>query len=450
MQEGNSNPPSEENTPPQYVEDFSTVFTKQGLKFIYKPVFLKPLPPVEKPYTIYEKDFPDSWIQNEFKWHNNKSSPGIFNGKYLLETVFVKKSKSSPERTIFRLYKLKWNSKNLPKVITNSDFELVTTLDKAGEGPFPQNLIPEVSQRFVVWSASADEMTLRWSIWAYDILRNETFCVYSYKDAEKEFEPMRIPEYNIIPEKNFLLIDLTGNGKKGSPLNKEIFYDLVNRKILKEIDDSIYKRQYTFMWAPPLHSIDDYLYGELFYLDYDKNYDKNFSGQYPGPYILSDIIRINLNTFTEETVFQKNPFRILALSHSGKIALTPYVKSYPFHDIWIWDTKENTMRCYLKVSLEGSITPLDDMKPYVSFLEPAGFLYAGGGDLSEEHHTFFSFKENKAYYTTPRFLELEFGDTGEFAIYKSPYDLLPLPPFDYPGKEDRLKGYETFLIIKPE
>ncbi|NCO28094.1 MAG: hypothetical protein GW803_04690 [Caldiserica bacterium] len=277
-------------------------------------------------------------------------------------------------------------------------------------------------------------------VMGFDVTNNELFNVYSYKDAEKEFRPMGIPSYNIISEKNILVIDLTANSKEGTLMNKVIFYDLVSRKIIKEIGGSVYKRQYTIGWGLPIDLIDGCMYGERFYIDNNKN----ISGQY----ILSDIVKLNLNTFAEEVVFQRTPFRLLATASLGKIILAPYINNYPFHDIWIWDTKEGKIECYLKVSLEGSINPLDDMKPYISFCNSAGFLYTNSSNqLLEERYTFFSLKENKAYFTTPIQFIL---DNGEYAIIKSVYDLFSTPPFDYPGKEEKLKGCKTYLIIKPE
>jgi len=40
---------------------------------------------------------------------------------------------------------------------------------------------------------------------------------------------------------------------------------------------------------------------------------------------------------------------------------------------------------------------------------------------------------------------------GRFLIIKQILDhYLPLPPFDYPGKDKALAGYDTFLILQPD
>jgi len=134
---------------------------------------LQPLPSPDKPYAIKEKEFPDSWVKNELQWCVNKDlydfTNILFYGNYILEntidTSFKPSSSSYFQKTIYRLYKLKSNITTLSQTITNSDFELIKTLDKAEDDPFPRNQLAKISDRFIVWSASSDEEAVNWSLW---------------------------------------------------------------------------------------------------------------------------------------------------------------------------------------------------------------------------------------------------------------------------------------------
>lgn len=458
-------PNPEENNLPQYLKDFSSAFKEKGIEIAYSPLDVKPAPPPNKPYPIYESTIPNNWIEGELQWYVGKSTDPTdflettivdFKKDFILESTVdtnfkAPLSRPNAKKTIYKLYKRKNPNIVLPNKITNSDFELIKTLDKVeGQGTWPQNQLAKLSDKFVVWSASSNETTTQWTIWGYDLANDEIFQIYSYKDIEKEFRPADIPLYNIVSDKELLIIDITGTSKDKMLKNKVIFYDLVNRGIAKEIEDNIYKRQYFRKWWDPLiYSIDDYIYGEKFYLDNNKNISS--------PYILSDIVRLNLTTWEEETVIPKTPFRLLSSSPDGKLCLVPYVENYLCHDIWIWNVKENEMNCLEKICYSEAPPISPEISSHVPSAPPGVSLCIKGVNYTyyeerthEECETFYSYKNKEAYYdydSLTGFIDNE----GRFLMYKSPYALFnPPPPFDYPGKEDILEGYQTYLIVKPE
>ncbi|MEF3244858.1 MAG: hypothetical protein K6343_02590 [Caldisericaceae bacterium] len=461
-----SHPVLQRNNLPQYVKDFSSIFSKKDIKISYDPIEVKPASPPDKPYPVHKRTIPENWIDGELRWYVGKptnptdfleTSIVEFKGDFILESTVDRNFKAPPshpkaKKPIYKLYKRKNLNAPLPKTITNSDFELIKTLDKEEEqGVLPQNQLAELSDKFVIWSSASFEFTQEWTIWGYDITNDTIFEIYSHNDAEKDFEPIEIPHYNIIEEENILIIDITGDDKEGQLKNKIIFYDLEKRKIAKEFESNSYKRQYLRSWwdPPSLYSINGYLYGERFYLDNSKNILNE--------YILSDIIKVNLTTFEEETVIERSPFRLVSTSSDGKLSLVPYVKNGLCHDIWIWDIKENKISCLEKIcySEAHSLPPetssdIPSAPPEISLCNK-GIQYSYREErTSEECVTFYSYKEKRVYYdydSLGEYIDME----GRFLMYKSPYALFnPPPPFDYPGKEDILKGYQTFLIVKPE
>lgn len=460
-----SNPVSQENNLPQYVNDFSPIFKEKGIKILYNPIEVKPAPPPDKPYPIHERTIPENWIEDELQWYVGKSTDPTdflettivdFRKDFILESTVdtnfkAPLSRPNAKKTIYKLYKRKNPNIALPKKITNSDFELIKTLDKVeGQGTWPQNQLAKLSDKFIVWSASSNETTTQWTIWGYDLANDKIFQVYSYKDIEKEFAPISVPPYNIVSDKNYIVIDIMGSTLEDVFKEKIVFYDLVNRKVIKEIEDTTYKRQYFQKWWDPLiHSIDGYIYGEKFYLDNSKNISS--------PYILSDIERLNLTTWEEETVIPKTTFRLLSSSLDGKLCLVPYIENYLCHDIWIWNVRTKTIECLEKVcySEASSIPPetqinVPSAKPEISLCVKGVNYFYYEEATQEECKTFYSYKNKEAYYdydSLTGFIDNE----GRFLMCKSPYALFnPPPPFDYPGKEDILEGYQTYLIVKPE
>lgn len=450
---------------PQYIKDFSSTFNKHNIKLTYNPIEVKPAPAPNKPYPINERNIPEDWIEGELKWYTGEPyNPSnyletdivLFNDRYILEKTVDKNFKApssnpSVKRTIFKLYERKIPNTPFPKTITNSDFVLIKTLDKLSENSKnTQNALGELTDKFVVWVSYPFEYDIKWTIWGYDINDDSIFEIYSHNDAEKEFKPCDVPRYNIIEEKNFLVIDITGEDIEGNLKNKVIFYDLSKRQIARTFESNTYKRQYFLNWWTPssLHLIDGYLYGEKFYL---KN-SKNISGQY----ILSDIIRVNLNTWNEETFIEKGPFRLVSSFPDGKISFVPYIKNYPCHDIWLCDLKENKMNCVEKICYSEPASTNSQISSDVPSYLPKVLISAKGVQYvyseektGEKCSTFYSYKEKKIYYD---YDFLGFIDNeGKFYMPKSPYALFnPLPPFDFQGKEDLLEGYDVYLIIQPK
>ncbi len=453
----------ENSITPQYLKDFISAFNEKGISIQYNPKIVKTFPPPDKPYSIIKNEIPDAWVESEIKWYvgkekENEMSPILFMGfccssyNYILESDIDKDYKPSPsnpqsqfpnlKKTILKLYRRKNLNEVFPKKVTNGDYELIKVLDRVGEkGPSPKNVPLADSEQFIVWSASADGMSQNWEIWAYDIVKDKMFLVCSCKDF-KDFESLDVPPCSIIPERNLLLLDIKGAGKDGVYKHKFIFYDLLNEGILKEVEDKENEESYLFYRWSSLHAIGDYIYGERF--KPHENSTSNFA------YMLSDVVRLNLRTWKEEVVISNTPFRIISSSPDGKLGLVPYQKNYLYHDIWIWDIQKSTMTCYMKVELHAPEYGEEVPPPFIR-ISPKGFFYVNGSsEGNESRNTFYSFKEDRPFYTGSWYSSC-FDKEGRFLLWKSPYDMFsPPPPFEYPGKEDRLNGYITLLIVNPK
>ena len=445
----NEQPSAKESNLPQYLNGISSILEKDGISISSNPIDVKPDPAPSKPYPKDKMTIPDSWVKGELQWYTGITNQSHYlgdtvlsvKGDFLLESTMDK----SHTKTIYKVYRKKQNIPLQGKV-TNACFKLIKVLDKAKHSEkFSDNQLAILSGRFVVWTSSSNQFTTDWTIWGYDIDNNKIFQIYSYKNLEGEFDRMDIPLYNIVSDKDILIIDITARAKNGQMKNKLVFYDLRNRHIAKVIESSVYKIQFfRKWWDAPIYSIDNWIYGEKFNI----NHDKNISG----PYILSDIIKLNLNTWEEKTVIPKTPFRILASSPQGTLCLLPYVKGYPCHDVWIWNVRENRMNFLFKVcySKGASLDTVPSASPEVSLCSK-GVMYKyyeeqNGG---ERCRMFYSYKEKKAYSILD---SVDFIDnSGRLLMYKSPYALYnPLPPFDFPGKKEILNGYQTYLIVEPE
>lgn len=448
---------ADDGTAPRYLKEVLPIFNKQGISMRYEPQTLASLPVPTKEYEIPAREIPDAWVASQLEWHigtseEQKKNPVLFSGfccdscDYLLESAIdptYTPPSSSPgaqfpykTKQILKLYKRKNMGSQLPGTLTNADHELVTTLDGVTEqGRAPQNQLVNSSARFLVWNAFADEFGERWTIWSYDVAKSKAVAIYSYEDAA-DIGTTTLTS-SIVPEKDLFILDAQIATPTGTPKHRLIFYDLVQGKVVKTLDEPASKGFLVVRQWGKVHAVGDYIYME-----------RQQSGTSSST---AEIVRLNLATWKEETVIQVSPFHIMASSPDGLLALVPYQEDYQYHDVWVRDTTGNTMTCPFRVQLspaepgEQSSSPA----PYLS-LCPAGVFYVNNSpSIDAQRATFYSLVEKKAYITGPC-INTNIDGQGSFLVLKSLGDMyLQSPPFDYPGKARKLAGYETFLIVKP-
>jgi|GEM_PF-1027990 len=448
---------ADESTAPRYLNEALPIFNKQGISIWYEPQTLASLPAPTKEYEISPREIPNAWVASELEWHigtseEQKKNPILFSGfccnscDYLFESAIdpTYTPPSSPPgvqfpyktKQILKLYRRKNVGSPLPGTLTNADYELVTTLDGVTEqGRGPQNQLVNSSARFIVWNAFADEFGECWTIWSYDVAKGKAVAVYSYKDAADIGATTWTS--SIVPGKDLFLFDIQKATPTGTLQHRLVFYDLVQGKVAKTLDDPASRGFLVVRQWGKVHAVGDCIYME-----------RQQSGASSST---AEIVRLNLATWKEETVIPASPFHVMASSPDGTLALVPYQENYPYHDVWIWDTTKNTMTCSFRVQLspakpgEQSSSPA----PYLS-LCPAGVFYVNSSpSIDAQRATFYSLREKKAYITGPR-INTNIDGQGSFLVLKSLGDMyLQPPPFDYPGKERKLAGYETFLIVKP-
>ena len=421
---------------PNYLKNVYNDLVKEGIKVTYHPEILKAIPEPQKPYSPFPRDIPSNWIASELEWTQYKTpqspegfiSLNNFYGDYVLETVPKEGYKAPPSRPnsikpILKLYKRKNIIEPLPNRLTKSDYKLLKVLDKAPEDQtWPQNQVPKLSDRFVVWQSSSNEFTLNWEIWGYDINKDKTFLICSYKDYK--ISPNSHPIYTMAKDRNVLLINLEIQDPDGKRRSEIVVYDLINEKISKVLKSDKYS------YSSPTFA-GNYLYVNRF----DLNQNIGDETLYPP----SSVVRINLYTGEEKVIIPNANFFVIS-SFQDKLCLVPFDPNYQYNDVWVFDTTKNEMTCYMKVPIEENLRP-------GAGLTQEGILYAGG-QPSETPYYFYSLSKKKAFYTGPRVSVPD--NLGRFLIMKQPLDLYrPIPPFDYEGKAKRLEGYDTFLIIKP-
>jgi len=419
-QEKNS-PVKKEDTTPQYVKDLSSFLSKEGIKVEYSPsVTFNDMPQPSKPYTLpIKRNIPEEWVAGKLKW--KCPVPEAFSDNY----NYILGQSTKNKVFVLNLYRRKNMNSPFPKEITYSDYILIKTLDKAPKnGPMPQNQEAIMSKDFVVWNASSNSNCSDWTTWAYDINTGETFKVISYKECSAG--PLF---YTFFPDNPDKIMSNYTEYKNGKPIRSNIvIYDLKTRKLSTLLSSSKYDYLGTFEYA-------NVVYSNRITFDEENLYQI--------PNWKCDLVAINLNNHSEKVLIpEKFNFEVNGVLNNT-IALVAKPPNYPFIEIWMLDMKNKALTCYIRVR---KFTKTDE---YVTVTPPisTGFLYCITGKGKEAHY-FYSYRDKRAVSVGPT-IATDYH-SGTFLVPQYEYDLFPLPPFNYPGKEERLKGYCTFLIIKPE
>jgi len=179
-------------------------------------------------------------------------------------------------------------------------------------------------------------------------------------------------------------------------------------------------------------SVGNYLYANRLKLYQD---DEEQTG-----YERASIVRIDPNSGRDKVIIPETDFHVFD-SFGDQLAMVPYVMDYSYQDVWILDTARKELRCYMKSPVTQNNTPGVD-------LSEKGFFYADGESQASGRY-FYSYSKAKAFFVGPKSGPID--SYGRFLIIKQILDhYLPLPPFDYPGKDKALAGYDTFLILQPD
>jgi len=397
---------------PAYVKSLSEYFAKKGITVEYAPaVTFANMPQPKKPYTLpVKRNIPNNWIIGSLKWY--------FSGPYCFTKNYILQQDTDDKASVLKLYERKNANGKLPKELTPSDYTLVATLDKAPRsGPMPQNQEGKVSEDFVVWNASSSSACTDWTLWAYDIHTGNTFKVISSADYGSE-EPIS----RFFPDNPGKLCLWHTNEKNGNTESGISVYDLKSRTLLPVVSSSTYQ----YYGASE--------YDGVVYANKKKPGDKG-----PG-----EVVEVNLSS-RSETVLVPDKFNFsIADAVNGKVALIAHPKDGSY-DIWILDTKKKTLHCFVHIEKFAE----SDEYVGVALAANEGFAYYIVGKGRGVHY-FYSYKEGRAISTGP-IVSNDFYHSGIFLVPKYEYDLFsPIPKFDYPGKAERLKGFWTLLLVKPE
>jgi len=410
---------------PAYVKNMRSVVSQNGITIRYNPpVTVEKLPEVTKPYTFsVKRNIPEKWIAGELTWPLEKPSNNIdlcfFNGTYVLEQTYAANSKHE----VLKLYKRKNANSPLPKKLSYSDFTLVKVLDKAPDrGPLPQNQDFVVSDNFVVWVASSLNDCGDWTAWAYDIKNNKTYPLFSYKDF-----PYGEPSY-VYNKGDILTLVAETEDKDGTLISELMLYNLHTRKLQRVASSR------EFVFSEPI-----LLNGKLYVNEYKMPQSNKTWG------IVQTVVVFDVADKTSKVLIPAEANFSIDRGLSGRITFTASPKNYPFKDIWVLDTSTNELTCYVKVRASKT----DDCD-YIraNGLSTNKGLFYGVYCNSTGTYYFYDYKDKKAYSIGS---VIAMDAYGRFLVAKNEYDLFnPPPPFEYPGKEERMKGFITFLIIQPD
>ncbi|HHY83815.1 MAG TPA: hypothetical protein GX505_14220, partial [Clostridiales bacterium] len=119
---------------PDYMKSVYKDIAKQGIKIVYEPEVMEPIPKPTKAYEItVQRNIPENWVVGELDWHGPGVILGLY-GNYLLEADSKKVATGGYllDKEIYKLYRKKSsNSGTASDILTNSDYTLVEELDKA-------------------------------------------------------------------------------------------------------------------------------------------------------------------------------------------------------------------------------------------------------------------------------------------------------------------------------
>lgn len=418
---------------PDYMKDVYKDIAKQGIKVVYEPEVMEPIPKPTKAYEItVQRNIPENWVVGELDWHGPGIILGLY-GNYLLEADSKKVAAGGYllDKEIYKLYRKKSsNSGTASDILTNSDYTLVEELDKAPDKlPLPVNQGAIMTDQFVVWMASSDGELRDWEIWGYNIGKGKTFLIASNKDYTIPQNRRIFPYWPIIrfdqSGKTLLLNLPMVRGNDGIERSYVIIYDLNEESIFKTITSEDY------IYSYPM-SVGNYLYANRLKLYQD---DEEQTG-----YERASIVRIDPNSGRDKVIIPETDFHVFD-SFRDQLAMVPYVMDYSYQDVWILDTARKELRCYMKSPVTQNNTPGVD-------LSEKGFFYADGESQASGRY-FYSYSKAKAFFVGPKSGPID--SYGRFLIIKQILDrYAPLPPFDYPGKDKALAGYDTFLILQPD
>ncbi len=414
---------------PQYVKKLSTLLSEKDIKVNYTPTLtLEKVPESSsKPYTFpVKRNFPQSWIKSELEWPLGKDpnstygrfTLSYFDKNYILEQVYSNDFK----KIVLKLYKRKSVETPLPKELTQDDYKLVKVLDKAPDkGPMPQNQDYAVSENFVVWIASSLDTCADWTVWAYDIKNDKTFPVITHIDYPTPQEV--VPHFQFsCDSSNILVISVRTKDKS------DILVYNLSKKSIKPIMSS---RKYLFD-ALMLSDGNIYLSRKKLYSQSVENME-NYA---------SDLVVFDIKSETEKTLIPKEANLAASDANKSEITFAANPPNSEFKDIWIFDIKAKEIKCYARIRLQDPGRRIS----VASGDRNIFFVIFGHGP---EVHYIYRLKDKKLYSTGPTISISK--DRSYFIVAKNEYDLFyPPPPFDYPGKELRIKGFIRFLIVEPD
>lgn len=428
-----------DNLPP-YMKTIYGTLRRQGVKIVYTPKITVPdLQKVSDPYKPpFRRNIPANWITTEFRMKSRFGPIEFFNANY----VVLYKFDPVVKRNVIAIYKKKNPNSPIPKHLSLSDYELVKTLDKASNGGANMDLRFSDDFKYIAWLAGSDKNNTKLTEWVYDVPHNKIIKVFSFENKIDNISEGFSTANSKFLVLNFDYYNPSHEGKDRNLTDKYIvyliIYDIEKEKPIFTLKSSKFFYDYSAL-------INNYLYVSKLSVHDFLSRDSNFIG--------NDIVRIDIRTKKEKTIIPKIANTSIDITNNigSKFLLIPHQKNYLFFDIWLFDTKANTLTCNLRVKTETDtsayVFPSLTDKGIMCYSLPNNPPVNGG---TNELDWFYNWKLKKLYYT----------GIGCFRIRKKPAilecpkwieDVMNLQPpiVDYGGKKDREKGYITWLLVCP-
>jgi hypothetical protein len=424
---------------PNYLKEIYSTLTSESIKVNYNPYVGDDIKMVSHEMTLklqekLQKDkFPSSWIKGKIELPADEP----------VEASFMLGSKSSYVLTRKRVfagvdYK---NILNLYK-IEGGIPSFLETLDKApnkqnASGGIAGNFSPQINGNFVVWLATPDVNVGvgRYHIWAYSISKREFFEVTSFKDSPWPngciLDDVCDPLYHLYPGDKLLVQTVFEDTESKLFFTRIKLYDLNTKK-----DETlVLSKDYNYIVE--IYGYNSALANDTLFVTRCKLYQTVEENKKFASYTdiaNREVVQINLKTKQVSPFIPKH--FIVYGSSKDRILLVAFDPNYAYHDVWLYNLKDKTLDCVLKVPV-GQIKDKEDyfmLTPKIDLLNK-GLIYFRGGWNSIIPGYYFSFAKKKLFYVgnfIPSF------DGNYFLVYDETTGNQP--------PEEKI----SYLLIQPE
>ncbi|NCO28549.1 MAG: hypothetical protein COS15_04120 [Caldiserica bacterium CG02_land_8_20_14_3_00_36_38] len=387
---------------PNYLKEIYSTLASEGIKVNYNPYVGDDIKMVSHVMTsklreeLQEGKFPSSWIKGKIELPVNESVEAsfIFDSKngYIVTGKYVMTDKG-PKMVLY-LHKF-----------VNSISSLLETLDKApnketASGGTAGNFSPQINGDFVVWLATPGDggSVGPYHIWAYDISKREFFEVTSFEDSPLPngciLDDSCDPLFNLYPDNKLIVQTVFEDTKSKLFFTRIKLYDLNTKK-----DETLVLSK-DYNYNVEIYGYNSALADETFFVTRCKLYQTREENEKFASFTdiaNREVVQINLKTK------QVSPFIfkhfIVYGSSKGNILLVAFDPNYAYHDVWLYNLKDKTLDCVLKVP----VGQMEDkgkyylLTPDVDLLNK-GLTYFRDGWNSIIPGYYFSFAKKKLFY----------------------------------------------------